>query len=199
MSGRLWPAALAPYTFRLHMGSLTHELGIRRATASDAALVAELGRRTFTDTFASDNTPEDMAAFLAATFGPELQRRETEDPAVAVLLAERAGSPVAYAMLREGEAPEGVTGPAPIELARFYVDRSGHGQGIAARLMACVLETAAARGARTLWLGVWERNARAIAFYRKQGFEDVGSHAFVLGSDIQTDRLMQRPIPVPAR
>lgn len=181
------------------MRPLTHDLSIRQATASDAALVAELGRRTFTDTFAPDNTPEDMAAFLAATFARELQRREIEDPEVAVLVAARDAVPVAYAMLRDGEAPEGVTGPAPIELARFYVDRAWHGQGIAPQLMARVLETAAARGARTLWLGVWERNARAIAFYRKQGFEDVGSHAFVLGGDVQTDRLMQRPVSASVR
>jgi ribosomal protein S18 acetylase RimI-like enzyme len=181
------------------MSPTAPDLAIRMATPADDGTLAELGRRTFTDTFAHDNTPQDMAAFLGATFGPELQRREIDDPAVAVLVAERDARPVAYAMLREGEAPACVTGPEPIELARFYVDRAGHGQGIAPRLMARVLETAAARGARTLWLGVWERNARAIAFYRKQGFEDVGSHDFVLGSDVQTDRLMQRPVPAPAR
>lgn len=181
------------------MTPAAHDLTIRRAKPDDAAIVAELGSRTFTDTFASDNTLEDMAAFLAATFGPELQRREIEDPAVTVLIAEREGRPVAYAMIRESDVPGCVSGAAPVELARFYVDRAEHGRGIAAQLMAHVLEAAAARGARTLWLGVWERNARAIAFYRKLGFVDVGSHDFVLGSDVQTDRLMQRPVAVPAR
>lgn len=187
------------YTFRDRMETRTPDLTIRQATVEDAALLAELGSRTFADTFARDNTPEDMAAYLAATFAQALQRRELEDPAVTVLIGERERHPVAYAMLREGEAPESVTGSAPIELARFYVDRPGHGRGIAPQLLAHALETAAARGAGTLWLGVWERNARAIAFYRKQGFEDVGSHAFVLGSDVQTDRLMQRSIPAPSR
>ena len=83
-----------------------------------------------------------------------------------------------------------MAGPAPIELWRFYVDRAWHGRGVAAALMARVKTAARERGAKTLWLGVWERNDRARAFYAKCGFADAGEHIFLFGTDPQTDRVM---------
>ena len=168
---------------------------IRPAAPADAPALAALGERTFRDTFAADNTPEDLAAHLAATYGPARQAEELADPRRTTLVAATdAGELIAFAQLLAGAAPPCVAGPAPIELLRFYVDRGWHGRGVAQALMAATLEAAAARGAETIWLGVWERNPRAIAFYRKWGFEDVGSHDFMLGSDRQTDRILVRPV-----
>src|SRR5436305_271799 len=82
--------------------------------------------------------------------------------------------------------------PAPVELARFYVAHAWHGRGIAQALMDAVKNAAEVLGGKTLWLGVWERNARAIAFYEKCGFRTVGSHPFLVGSDLQTDLVMQQ-------
>ena len=81
-----------------------------------------------------------------------------------------------------------------MELKRLYVTRSWHGKGVAQALMDAALDAARARGAKTLWLGVWERNERAVAFYGKYGFARVGEHTFVLGSDAQTDWLLARPL-----
>jgi ribosomal protein S18 acetylase RimI-like enzyme len=81
-----------------------------------------------------------------------------------------------------------------VEIRRFYVDRPFHGRGIAQALMRAVEETARTLGGRTLWLGVWERNPRAIAFYSKCGFVDVGQHDFILGTEEQTDRVMARAL-----
>lgn len=168
---------------------------IRLAVPADAAALAALAERTFRDTYAADNTPADMAAYVAQAYSPAHQARELADPAITTLVAAGpTGEFMAYAQVRRGAAPASVTGPAPVELWRFYVDRVHHGQGLAHQLMAAVLETAARRGAATLWLGVWERNARALAFYRKHGFVEVGAHTFVLGADQQADRLMARPL-----
>lgn len=167
---------------------------VRIATVEDAAAVSDFAARTFQDTFAADNSPEDMAAYVATTFTPERQRAELADPSNVVLLVEIDGAPAAYAHLIERTPDSSVTGASPIELSRFYVDRAWHGLGLARLLMDRVLDEARRRGRGTLWLGVWERNARAIAFYRKYDFVDVGSHAFVLGRDVQTDRIMQRPV-----
>ena len=93
-----------------------------------------------------------------------------------------AGALVAYAQLREGPAPGCVTGPMPIEVQRFYVAAAWQGRGLAQRLMERVVATAQERRAETLWLGVWERNPRGIAFYRKCGYVDVGSQTFVVGT-----------------
>jgi ribosomal protein S18 acetylase RimI-like enzyme len=81
-----------------------------------------------------------------------------------------------------------------MEIVRFYVDRPWHGRGVAQTLMAAAASMARAAGARTLWLGVWERNERAIAFYRKSGFADVGTKIFVLGTDHQRDLVLARPL-----
>ena len=100
-----------------------------------------------------------------------------------------------YAQLRSGLAPTCVTGELPVELWRFYIAQAWHGRGVAQALMRRVESEAYRRGARTLWLGVWERNERAKAFYHKNGFSDVGSHVFMVGTDAQTDRILVRPVP----
>ena len=110
------------------------------------------------------------------------------------LVADVAGTLVAFAQLRGGAAPTCVTGPAPIEIQRFYLAAEWHGRGLAQTLMAQALDTARAAGAQTIWLGVWERNPRAIAFYRKAGYADVGAHSFVVGTDKQTDRILTRSL-----
>ena len=163
---------------------------IRRATVDDAARLAEVGARIFVDTFAAQNTAEDMNAFLARTYGEAHQRRELEDPALVTLLVESDSALVAFAQLRRGEAPECVDAESHIEIQRFYVDRSLQGRGVAQTLMRECERVANEIGVRAIWLGVWERNARAIAFYEKCGFRDVGSHPFLLGNDLQTDRVM---------
>jgi ribosomal protein S18 acetylase RimI-like enzyme len=167
---------------------------IRRASPGDAAPLAALAARTFHDAFAADNTPEDMALYLASNYGPARQAAELRDERMLTLVAEASGELAAYAQLREGPAPACVTGPSPIELWRFYVERTWHGQGLAQALMAATLEAAAARGAGTIWLAVWERNERALAFYRKCGFEVRGDKEFMLGNDRQTDRVMARSL-----
>jgi ribosomal protein S18 acetylase RimI-like enzyme len=163
---------------------------IRRAGVEDAAALVELAVRTFTETFADTTAPDDLAAFLADSYGLPQQTRELADPGVITLVAEGSTGLAAYAQLRRGDPPACVTGEAPVEIWRFYVDRAWHGRGLAQRLMAAARDTARGLGARTLWLSVWEHNPRAIAFYAKFGFRDVGSKDFWVGSDCQTDRLM---------
>lgn len=163
---------------------------IRAATTADAAALADLARRTFYETFAATNNAADMALYLAGAYGVDQQTREIEDRDISTLLVEEAGRAIAYAQVRNDHVPECVTGPSPVELWRFYVDRGYHGRGIAPPLMERVKEVARGRGAKTLWLGVWERNDRARAFYAKCGFTDAGEHIFLFGTDPQTDRVM---------
>lgn len=168
---------------------------IRSGEGSDAPALAELAARTFHDTFAADNRPEDMALHMASAYGASQQQQELLDPGISTLLVEINGQLAGYAQLRSGPVPTCVAGEAPIELWRFYVDRAWHGRGVAHALMRRVEFEAHRRGGRTLWLGVWERNARARAFYEKAGFKDVGSHVFMVGTDPQTDRIVVRSIP----
>jgi ribosomal protein S18 acetylase RimI-like enzyme len=169
-------------------------LTIRRGTLADAGLLSELGARTFSETFAGDNTPEDLAAYIATSFNVAQQTAELEDARSTFLIAEVDGQAAGYAKLHGGEPEKGVEGPKPVELVRLYVSRDWLGRGIGEQLMRACIDEARKAGHETIWLGVWERNARAQAFYRKWNFRTVGEHMFQLGSDLQRDLLMERPL-----
>lgn len=169
---------------------------LRDAAVADAAQLADFGARTFRDAFAADNTDEDMRAHLDASFSPGTQRREIEDPSIdSLILVDATGRWLGFAQLRTESRAPGVPPAGSIELWRFYVDQPWHGKGVAGALMAGAKQRAAKRGATSLWLGVWERNARAQAFYRKHGFEKVGRKTFVVGSDPQADDVMLCRLP----
>lgn len=166
---------------------------IRRATPADAAALSTFARDIFVETFGPDNHPGDVAAYVAGVFSPAIQEGEIRDPDNLVLLVEEDGALSGYAHLAKA-GMESVPARRPVELRRFYVAKRLHGTGAAHRLMARVLEEARAVGGDVLWLGVWERNPRAIAFYTRHGFTRVGEHHFQLGSDLQLDWLMARAI-----
>lgn len=163
---------------------------IRVATTHDSELLARIGAETFYDTFVNDNTPDDMAAYLTNSFSPEIQARELADPDQLFLVIESGGDAAGYARLMWGSAPACVIGHRPMEINRFYICRPWIGAGAAAALMRRCVEERERRECDVIWLGVWEHNHRAMAFYRKCGFVDVGSHEFLFGTDIQTDLIM---------
>jgi ribosomal protein S18 acetylase RimI-like enzyme len=172
---------------------MTHQT-IRRASENDAALLAELGARTFYDSFAAQNTPENMAAYLAASFSPEQQRAELADPQNTFLISETDGVAIGYAQLRAGKPPASVSDPKAIELVRLYVSSSFQGTGVGGKLMEACLAEARQAGYQTIWLGVWQQNTRAQAFYERWNFSVVGDHVFHLGADPQLDWLMERSL-----
>ena len=167
---------------------------IRRANSDDATLLAELGAHTFQETFAADNTSEDMIAYVAANFSIAQQAGELAHPASTFLIAEVDGQAAGYAKLHAGEPPKEINGAKPIELVRLYVSSEWFGRGVGEALMRACLDEARSAGHETLWLGVWEKNARAQAFYNKWDFRAVGEHIFQLGSDAQRDILMERAL-----
>src|SRR5215210_60827 len=131
---------------------------MRRAEPHDAALLAELGASTFTETFAAVNTPEDFGAYMSVAFGETIQRAELEDADTTVFVAERDDDLVGYVMLRECGAPSCVASGDTLQIARLYARRSVQGTGIGAKLMQHALAEAAGRGKDAVWLGVWDGN-----------------------------------------
>jgi GNAT superfamily N-acetyltransferase len=167
---------------------------IRSAVAADAEGLSRLGEEIFVATFGPDNTPADMDLYCAEAFAPEAFAGAIADPLTEILIASHGGEMIAYAQLHRGEAPPSVAGARPIELMRFYVLAAWHGAGIARELLRSVARRSSELGAATLWLGVWERNPRAIRFYGKYGIEEVGEQPFLLGTDLQRDLVMAAPI-----
>jgi diamine N-acetyltransferase len=164
-------------------------VSIRRAEAGDAADLSVFAAAAFRDAFGPHNTPANMDRYVAESFSRERQAAEIVDPKSVVLLAEAGRELAGYVRLVRGDAPTTVAEPA-IEIRRLYVDRRRHGAGVAQMLMDATVEAARSAGASSIWLAVWERNARAIRFYEKSGFVRVGSTVFHLGDDEQTDWLM---------
>jgi GNAT superfamily N-acetyltransferase len=166
----------------------------RRALPQDAELLLEFAARTYYETFAALNTPRNMQAYMTMAFNPTQFKKEFDDPQATFLLAEIDSKLAGYAKLLTGETPQCVTGDAPIELVRFYIDLPWQGSGLASALMKECLGLAKQKGFKTLYLGVWEKNERAKAFYGKWDFQRVGQHIFHMGDDPQVDWWMMRHI-----
>ncbi|WP_243286289.1 GNAT family N-acetyltransferase [Geothrix terrae] len=163
---------------------------IRTATPKDAAILADLGARTFRETFEPHTSGPDLEAFLAAAYGEAIQRAELTDPSRPARILEVDGVPAGFLQLRLGHREPGVPGERPVELQRIYVLREAQGGGRGAALMAEAMEMARAWGADTLWLGVWENNHKALAFYGRTGFREVGEHIFQIGDQVDRDLIM---------
>jgi ribosomal protein S18 acetylase RimI-like enzyme len=163
---------------------------IRPAKSTDAASLAAIAERTFRETFAVDNSEENIDLHCARKFSVQIQGDEISDPQLITLLAEVAGELVGFAQLRLAHAAACIKGDRPAELHRLYVSSEWHGRGVANELMRAVCAAAAQAGNDCIWLGVWEKNLKAIAFYRKCGFAVVGDHPFVLGRDRQRDLVL---------
>lgn len=168
------------------------QTNIRSASLADAELLTGLAARTFYDAFFETNTPENMQDYLSRAFTMQRVMDELSDPNSTFLIAEIDGEPAGYAKLKLSEPPGCVAGPRPIEIVRLYVEQKHLGNGVGGALMQACLDEARRVGYQTIYLGVWERNPRAQAFYRKWGFEVVGSHVFQMGDDPQTDLWMER-------
>ena len=171
-------------------------LKIRRATVEDAEVIAPLAVNIFNNTFADDplNKPEDMRAYITEFLSTAAFRKDLANHNSMFFVAEIDNEIIGYAKLAENSTEKCVSDESPIELSKLYVSHSFHGQGIAQSLMEECFAEARDKNYRTMWLGVWEFNYRAQKFYEKLGFKKVGTHIFQLGSDPQTDWVMERKL-----
>lgn len=167
---------------------------IRKAKLADAARLSEIAEATFRDTFGSMNTAGHMQLHCDANYAESIQAAEISNPAMVTLASEENGALIGYAQIRWGTAPSCVSANSSGEIQRLYVVKAWHGKGVAQKLMHACISELRKHGSDVAWLGVWERNPRAIAFYNKFGFVEVGDHTFPLGGDPQRDIIMVRSI-----
>jgi GNAT superfamily N-acetyltransferase len=165
------------------------QITYRDAGSADAALMSQLGARTFSETFGHLYKPEDLAAFLL-THREECWRAELSDPAFAVRLVEGGSEPAAYAKLGPPSLPFEPRGRS-IELRQFYVRKPWQGTGVAQALIDWAIAEARARGAQDLYLSVFTDNHRARRFYARYGFEFVGTYAFIVGNHADEDHILR--------
>ncbi|HEY0065991.1 MAG TPA: GNAT family N-acetyltransferase [Flavisolibacter sp.] len=167
---------------------------IREATIDDAVLIADISRQTFYDSFAADNTKENMDKFLREQFTRGKLMLEVGTRDTTFLLAYHNSEIAGYLKLRDGRKPAALSGMNVLEIARLYALSTMIGKGVGRLLMQKSIGTAQERNKEAVWLGVWEKNHRAIDFYTRWGFEKFGEQDFLLGDDVQNDWLMMRRV-----
>ena len=174
----------------------SQNLTIRFAAERDAETLARIGWTSFYDAFAAHpaNHPDDMKIYMDEAFSVSTIENDLREENTIYLLAEIEGEDVGYAKLKNDSREDCVSGERPIELCRLYSLSEYIGKGIGKALMRKCLEFAEENGNDVFWLGVWEYNFRAQEFYKKFGFEKCGEHIFQLGTDPQTDWILQKRI-----
>ena len=164
---------------------------IRKATLSDLGMIQEISRQTFTETFADVNTPENIENYILENFTTEKLALEINNPESAFYFAILDNEIIAYLKLNFGNAQTEIRSPQSMEIHRIYVLKKFHGKKIGQLLLNKAIKIGQQSGVDTIWLGVWEKNHKAIQFYNNNDFIEFDKHSFNLGSDVQTDLLME--------
>jgi len=179
------------------MTEVAKNITIKQAHANDVELLQRLSIVTFTDTFAAYNTAEDMQIYIEEYFSIENLLEELNNSENFFFISFRENEPAGYLKLRLPQKHlSSLKNNTAIELERVYVLKKLQGTGLGYKLMQFAFEYSRQKGFDTLWLGVWERNEKAVRFYEKLGFETFGEHEFILGTDKQNDLLMKKALMI---
>lgn len=169
---------------------------LRTCTMDDVDILRELSMKTFYETFASVNKPEDMEEYLKTSFDRDRLCKGLSDENSEFLFLYADERLAGYLKLNEAPSQTEFNDRAALEIERIYVLRKFQGIGLGRYLMKCAIDMAIERGKKYIWLGVWEKNERALRFYQKNGFYRIGAHSFVIGADEQTDYIMRKDLEV---
>lgn len=167
------------------------EIEIRKIGLNNIEALQKIGRQTFFETFSDTNTAEDMQEYLEKSFHTDKLLAEVENPQSEFYFAQENGEVIGYLKLNFGQSQTELKNENSVEIERIYVLNAYHGKKVGQKLYDKTLAIAKERKAKFLWLGVWEKNEKAIRFYQKNGFVPFDKHIFVLGNDEQTDIMMK--------
>ena len=166
-------------------------IDINKVKLTDLESLQAIGKQTFIETFGEMNTEENMAKYLSESFNEDRLRSELTNPDSVFYFAMLENQVVGYMKLNFGEAQTEMKDQKTLEIERIYVLKEYYGKGVGQVLYDTALDIARQKNAKTIWLGVWEENPRAISFYKKNGFVEFDKHVFILGDDVQTDIMMK--------
>jgi len=170
---------------------ITQNMEIKKIDLSNILQLQALGKATFQETFAEENSAENMEKYLEEGFSVDKLTAELNNKEVEFYFAEIDNNPVGYLKINVGNAQTEMQDTSAIEIERIYVLKTYHGKQVGKFLLEKAFQIAHLHHAQYIWLGVWEKNGRAIQFYKKNGFEAFDQHIFMLGDDKQTDILMK--------
>lgn len=164
---------------------------IRKVSLNDMEKLKEIGKLTFFETFASENSEENMKEYLEKGFSTEKLKVELSDENAEFYFAELNGKIIGYLKINTGKSQTENKNENALEIERIYVLKEFHGKKVGQILYEKAIELAKEKHVAYIWLGVWEQNSRAIRFYEKNGFVPFDKHIFKLGNDEQTDIMMK--------
>ncbi len=164
---------------------------IRKLTLEDIDLLQDIGKRTFADTFSSDDNQQDMEQYLVQGFSLEKLRKELTNINSEFYFVEIENKAIGYLKVNKGDAQTEIRDEKALEIERIYVLKAYYGKRIGQVLYEKALEIAKRNHVDYMWLGVWEENFRAIRFYEKNGFIEFDKHVFKLGNKEEIDIMMK--------
>jgi ribosomal protein S18 acetylase RimI-like enzyme len=171
-----------------------NNIKLTEAAVEDFKLIQTIGKETFYQTFAESNSEEDLQKYLLESFSDSKVKQELSNEESQFFVAWEGDVPIGYLKVNTGQAQTEIQDPLALEIERIYVSASYHGKNIGQLLYNKALEIARQNNKKTIWLGVWEENPRAIRFYEKNGFVEFDRHIFKMGNDDQTDIMMRKLI-----
>ncbi|BDZ30915.1 GNAT family N-acetyltransferase [Lactiplantibacillus sp. WILCCON 0030] len=167
---------------------------IRQLTVEDAAELQAISVETFKDTFAAQNTTANMTAFLTSAYNLPKLTTELQRPGSRFYFIEAGGQVLGYLKLNVDPAQSEKMGPESLEIERIYIRPTEKHRGLGSQFLKFAFDLARSEDKTQIWLGVWEHNEPAKRFYEKWDFKRFSQHAFVMGTDRQTDFLMKRAL-----
>lgn len=167
---------------------------IRAININDLQPLQSISKQTFTETFASSNSKENMDKYLNESLSLEKLTEELKNPNSLFYFIEDNHTPIGYLKLNMGASQTELNDNTALEIERIYVTQAYQGKKVGQQLYEKAIQVAKEKGVEYIWLGVWEENHKAIQFYTKNGFTAFDKHIFTLGDEEQTDIMMKLPI-----
>lgn len=167
---------------------------MKSCTRADLPLLQKISIETFSDTFKEQNTPENMRMYLESAFHIEQLEKEWSSLETDFLFVYLKDELAGYLKVNTGASQSEQMGDDSLEIERVYIRKPFQKNGLGTFLVTTALEIAKKRNKQKVWLGVWEKNGQALAFYKKMGFIQTGSHSFYMGDEEQTDFIMEKEI-----
>jgi ribosomal protein S18 acetylase RimI-like enzyme len=179
-----------PLIINLILGKMS-TIVLKKAALSDLDALQQIGRQTFSETFSEHNSEENMAHYLQVGFSKEKLSAELSNPETEFYFATHEDQIIGYLKINTGEAQTELKGNNTLEIERIYVLAAFQGKKVGQLLYEKAMEIARQKKVDYVWLGVWEKNLKAIRFYQKNGFVVFDKHLFKLGDEVQTDLMMK--------
>ncbi|ELK48504.1 GNAT family N-acetyltransferase [Halobacillus sp. BAB-2008] len=170
------------------------DIHIKACGQEQAHTLLSIGKETFYDTFAAQNTEKNMNDYLAQAYTIERMEAELAEDDSFFYCMFVDGVLAGYLKVNIGDSQSEPMGEEALEVERIYIRKAFHRQGLGRRLLTYALDLAGRWDKSEVWLGVWEKNEPALVFYERLGFRRIGEHSFYMGEDEQTDYLMAKTL-----